>query len=270
MDKFEILCVTMNRKDFSFVDKMNVKSNIVVANQSNETKYEEFIRNERSFKMITTNTHGVGLNRNICSSYATGDICLFSDDDVIYNDDVESVVLEEFKRIPNADVIIFNFKSDTPERQLRKYNKVKKVFWFSRKPWATFQIAFRKSSIQKANIHFTTLFGGGCIYPCGEDTQWIRDALKNNLKIYVSDKTIGTVSFAVSTWFDGYNKAYYYGQGAAYEAHCKKMFYPWILYTLFRTRNESELRMRDALRWMLNGAKGYKKLLSYSEFCKEM
>ena len=45
--------------------------------------------------MITTETRGVGINRNLALTYAKGEICLFADDDVTYNDDVEERVLAE-------------------------------------------------------------------------------------------------------------------------------------------------------------------------------
>jgi len=269
MKEFEILCVTMKQNDFSKIKQMNIRSNVVFANQSDRTEFEEISFLGHTAKMITTATRGVGVNRNLSMIYASGDICLFSDDDVVYKDDMENIVLTEFNMHPEADVIIFHFDSDTKERTIRKYKKTKQVSRFARKPWATFQIAFRRAAVLKNNIHFTTLFGGGCKYPCGEDTQWIRAAFRHRLKIFVSDKTIGNVSFAISTWFKGYNAEYYYGQGAAYESQSRRTKYIWMLYMVSRTYKKTNLRFIEACKWMCNGNKGFSNLLTYKEFCEQ-
>ena len=267
---FEILCATMNQKDFSLIQKMNVRSNVVFANQCEQTQYSELeLNNGRYAKMISTNTVGVGINRNVALMYSSADICLFSDDDVVYFDNAENIICEEFQKNKKADIIIFHFNSDTKGRLLKKYRKTHRVGRFSKKPWATFQIAFRRSEVIKRNILFTTLFGGGCKYPCGEDTQWIRSAIQNGLRIVVSNRTIGNVSFKESTWFHGYNEEYYYGQGAAYESHSKFTKYIWFAYIYLRTKNESSLSCKEIFAWMNNGAKGYKELLSFKEFCEK-
>ena len=107
---FEILCVTMNQKDFSKIQEMNIKSNVVFANQTDITAYEEIKFDKYIGKMISTTTRGVGVNRNICLMYASADICLLADDDLRYYDDVENKVVNEFNKYPDADIIIFHFE----------------------------------------------------------------------------------------------------------------------------------------------------------------
>ena len=43
MSAFEILCVTMAQTDFSKIQQMNIHSDVVFANQSNRTAFEETI-----------------------------------------------------------------------------------------------------------------------------------------------------------------------------------------------------------------------------------
>lgn len=80
MSKFEILCVTMHQKDFSKLEEMNIHSDIVYANQCDCTSYEELEFDGHIAKMISTETRGVGKNRNIALMYASADVCslLFS------------------------------------------------------------------------------------------------------------------------------------------------------------------------------------------------
>ena len=266
-NSFEILCATMNQKDLSLIQRMNINSNVVFANQCDKTTYIEGRCDDKHYaKMISTETIGVGVNRNLALLYSSASFCLFSDDDVTYLDNMEELVLEEFKKYKNADIIIFHFNSDSKSRSLKCYSKTHRVSRCSRKPWATFQIAFKRDAVIKHNIFFTTLFGGGAKYPCGEDTQWIMSAFKKRLKVYVSQKTIGTVSFKKSTWFSGYNESYYYGQGAAYQSHNKNTLLVWLFYVAIKTYKKSNLSFFECLRWMLKGANGYKKLLSFEEF----
>ena len=84
MPSVEVLCATMHQKDFSKIDAMNIQSNVVYANQSDDTRYDEMTFGENQAKMITTATRGVGINRNLSLLYSSGDYLLISDDDLTY------------------------------------------------------------------------------------------------------------------------------------------------------------------------------------------
>ena len=143
MKKFEILCVTMGQTDFSKISEMNVHSNIVFANQAGEVSYSDFEFEGHLARMVTTNTRGVGKNRNIGLIYANADICLFADDDVTYVDNLEDIVLSEFELCPKADIIVFNLNTDSKERKQISYTKTRKHGKFERMPWGAVRIAFR-------------------------------------------------------------------------------------------------------------------------------
>ena len=130
--------------------------------------------------MISTQTRGVGINRNLALSYATADYCLFGDDDVTYVDNVEELVVKEFEAHPDADVFIFNLHTKGETRKQKIYSKTKKHRKFEKMPWGGCRIAVKLSSAKKANIWFNTLFGGGCIFPSGEDSLWLIDAKRKD------------------------------------------------------------------------------------------
>ncbi len=266
MSKFQILCVTMHQKDFSKLKEMNVRSDIVYANQCDKTAFEEIIFDGHKAKMISTQTKGVGINRNLALTYAEGEICLLADDDVYYNDDMEEKVLAEFEKNPDADVIIFHFQSNDPHRKPPKYNKTKKWPKLATTPWGAVRIAFRLNSVRKANVWFTTLFGGGCIFPSGEDSMWIKGLRKAGLTFYVSKETIGTVSYETSTWFTGYDKKYFYGVGACFTAINPKTTTVKFLYMLLRTKGRGSLSFSEKLFWMKQGKKGFVRMLSFDEY----
>lgn len=256
-ETFEVLCVTMHQHDFSKVKKMNIHSDIVFANQSDRTSYEEYEFDGYKAKMISTQTRGVGINRNISLMYASADICLLADDDVCYNGNYKDVILKEFHEHPDADIFIFHFDTESERKQV-KYTHTHKFRGYGRMPWGGIRIAFRLVSIKKANIYFTTLFGGGCLFPSGEDSMWLLDARKKGLQIYVSKETIGQVSFDSSTWFTGMNDDFFKGKGAFYAAAHPRSKYIWMLY--FSLRTKGELRWIDKLRCMMSGSKSFELL----------
>lgn len=263
--KFEILCATMHQKDFSKIKEMNIQSDVVFANQCDYTSYEELEFDGYKAKMISTQTRGVGKNRNLALIYATADICLLADDDIKYSDDAREKVLSEFSMHPDADIIIFHFESDHPTRKPPKYSKTKK--WRSPKnPWGAVRIAFRLESVKKANLWFTTLFGGGCTFPSGEDSIWLKDARKSGLTFYVSKETLGQVSYEDSSWFTGYDAKYFYGIGACYQAINPKTAPIKRILRVFKERHRGELTNKEKHRWIKNGIRGYKMMKTYDEY----
>lgn len=269
MESFEILCVTMGQNDFSKIEEMNIKSDVVFANQGDHTSYEEIEFDGYKAKMISTQTRGVGINRNLAFMYASAEICLMADDDVVYYDNYKECVMREFKKHPDADVFIFHFDTDSERKQI-KYKKTQKCGYFARQPWGGFRIAFRLSSIKKANINFTTLFGGGCVFPSGEDSMWLLEAKRKGLTFYVSKETIGRVSFDQSTWFTGYDEKFFYGKGAWCYAMHSNFFKLWRLYYLWRYHQAGSLAFKEKFKWMEYGKRGYELMLDYNSFCKNL
>lgn len=269
MSNFEILCTTMHQSDFSKIKEMNIHSDVVFANQCDRTAYEEIEFDGHTAKMISTQTRGVGKNRNLALAYASADICMLADDDVRYSDDMEQRVLSEFEQHPDADIIIFHLESDNPLRKQIRYKATRKCTPWEKMPWGTFRAAFRLEAIRKANIWFSTLFGGGCIFPSGEDSLWFTDAKKAGLIFYVSKETIGTVCFDTSTWFTGYDEKYFFGKGAFYQAARPRLIYLWILYFSLRERR-GNLPWKQRIRWMLCGKNGYQKMLSFQDYMQKI
>ena len=266
MSKFEILCVTMHQTDFAKLKEMNIHSDVVFANQADRTAFEEIEFEGHRARMITTATRGVGMNRNTALLYAEGEICLFADDDVVYHDDMEARVLAEFDAHPDADIVIFHLETDDSKRKQIQYPKTKKCGPFTRMPWGGIRIAFRLNSIRKANVWFTALFGGGCVFASGEDSMWLTAAKKAGLTFYVSKETIGTVDMSTSSWFTGGDEKFYFSKGAFYAATHKKTFLFWMFYFAWRTRRNRQLTFKEKCKWMRNGKFGYGKMMSYQAY----
>lgn len=166
---------------------------------------------------------------------------------------------------PDADIFVFHLDTDSERKQVH-YKQTKKVWYVYQATMGAIRIAYKCSSVIKANIYFSTLFGGGCIFPSGEDSMWLLDARRKGLVFYVSKETIGRVSFAKSTWFTGFDEIYYFGMGVNCYAMHPQSFDLWRFYYLWRCRKLGNLSLKEKNRWIKNGKLGYKQMIGYSDF----
>ena len=267
MSKLEVLCVTMHQKDYyKKFKEMNLQSDVVFANQTDSYNYEEGEINGYKVKMISTSQRGVGKNRNTALLHASGDICIFADDDVRYFDGYVEGILSAFEKVPEADILIFNISSSNSQRRQKQNDSVKRCRIWNVLGYGTFRIAFRLNKIKMANVWFTQLFGGGCIYPSGEDSLWLIESLKKGLKIYTYPLNIGIVNQEESTWFKGFDDEYFFGRGALIQAALPKVKYLMLIYYLIRFRKISMLSMTDMIKFIRAGMRAYKLSQSFSEW----
>lgn len=259
-ERLQVLVASMHQTDFSLIEKMHLSSDAVIANQAAAIGKQEEVRNGKRYLMITTDTTGVGKNRNIALTFADGTICLLADEDMVYEKDYESQILRVFQENPKADAIIFNIKTIGREVNRRETKKNKRVSILRFQNYGACRIAFRRERLQKANICFTELFGGGCPYGSGEDSLFLRDMLRKGMKIYTSSICIGAVNQDSSSWFQGYNEKFFYDKGCLMKA----MFPRWhVLYTSLyyplRFYLISKVSPFQIGRWMRRGAREFSK-----------
>ena len=195
----QVLVATMNQNDHSLIKKMNIKSDAIVGNQADFNLVERFKYKDNDITYLNFDEKGVGLNRNNSLMRATGDFCLFADDDMIYVDDYVTIVENAFKKIPNADVIVFNLVEQNPRRYI--INKKIKVNYFNYLRYGTARVAIKLKSIRENGIYFNQCFGGGTEHCHGEDNLFLTDCLKKRLKIYAVPEFIATLTEErESTW----------------------------------------------------------------------
>lgn len=267
MAKVEVLCVTMNQNDFKKINEMNISTNVVFANQANDTRYEEMKFGENVAKMITTSTKGVGINRNLALIYATGEYLLFSDDDLKYVDNYSQIIEDAFLEVPNADCLIFNIDTIGADIPRRKNQKVKRIRWYRALNYGAVRIAVKRTAVSRENIMFNQNFGGGTDFSCGEDTLYIVDMLRKGLKLYVYPQTIATVDQSTSTWFRGYNEKYYYDKGILYASISKRHAKFLCLQDLIRHPDYKKegLAFFKAYKFMKKGIKNHLKMQPFNE-----
>ena len=236
--KIEVLVATMNQKDSTIYEKMNLKTDAVFANQADRYEYQCFSKQKSKVKMITTSERGVGKNRNTALMYATGDICIFGDDDMIYVDNYEELVRKAFKELPQSVIIIFNIETVGVETRSRRLNtKIKKVHIFNALNYGAARIAVRREELMKKNIWFSLLYGGGALYSSGEDSLFLTEALRKGMKIYTYPVKIADIEQGRSTWFNGYTEKYFEDRGVWIANAFPRFKYLLSIYYSYRLRN---------------------------------
>ena len=268
MSKVQVVMAAMNQIDFSLINKLNIRCDAIVANQTDTESVWEMNTSDQKVKMVTTKTHGVGKNRNIGIENATGEILLFADDDLTYNDDMAEKVGVAFDELPDADVIIFGtFFSKGGEIYERVYCKTRKLSRFKSMRYGAYAIAIRRESLVRSGLAFNEKFGGGCIYCHGEDSDFLYNCYKKGLSVYTYDYVLGVSAKDSSTWFCGYNEKYFYDTGALLKNTFGFLAYPYMLRLALQKKSEN-LNLIKRFTLMDKGYKNYEKLISYDEWKK--
>jgi len=216
--KLEVLISAVNADAESLINKMNISSDAILINQCGVDGEEKLHKETGVIRVINCNEKGVGVSRNKAIENADGDILLFADDDIEYRDDYVNTVLQEFEGHPEADALFFNV-SVCEERRTYYNEDFRRVHIWNGGRYPAYSIAIRKTTLDKSGVRFSTLFGGGAKYSCGEDSLFIRDCLKAGVKMYRTTALIGREAprdGGESTWFSGYNEKFFYDRGVLY------------------------------------------------------
>lgn len=238
----QVLVATVNQTDYSLLEKMNITTSAIVCNQCSTNEITEFIQGGVSVRWLSFNERGVGLNRNNALMRATGDICLFADDDMVYVDGYERIVTKAFERIKDADVIIFNLIEQVPTRYvIRKIHRVNRLNYLR---YGTARIAVKLKPVRRNGIYFNQCFGGGTEHCHGEDNLFLTECMNKGLRIYAIPVYIAELTEErESTWKSGYDDKFIRDQGILYKQISRKY---WKLLCLQDAIRHSGMYGRDS------------------------
>ena len=261
----QVLVATMNRQDLSLTETMNLRQNAVIANQCGRWAMEEEMRDGIKVQMLSSDTIGVGINRNLALSAAQADILLFADDDIVYYDSDLQGVIDAFRQLPDADVIFFAIDM-TKEGKVfdKRRNKVRRLHLWNSLRFGACRMAIRREAVIKHRLSFSTLFGGGSLYGSGEDTAFIRDCFRAGLKLYSHDYVLGACAKDSSTWFEGYNEKYCFDFGALLCCCFPNMKHLIKWHFIRKLNKRSALSLRTIIKEINRGIKAYPDLRKYA------
>lgn len=256
--KVEAFISTMHQKDHSILEKMNIQTDAIVINQCDCFSYESFSFRDHKVRFYSLPERGVGLSRNSAMMRATGEIGLFSDDDLVYVEGYEQLLVNAFEKYPKADVIAFNIASIDDKKRRYMIPKAQRIRSWNYMRYGTARIAVRVNRIREKNISFSLLFGGGAKHGSGEDTLFLRDCLKAGLKIYGIPIMLAKIDDSESSWFRGYNQKFYMDKGALLTAlYGKNAILHCIRFALTHNslKGKGISDRAQVLEWLLSGIK---------------
>lgn len=244
----QVLVSTMNDTNNSILDKMNLKEDVIVINQTDYFKHEKLQNNINVYHM---NERGVGLSRNNALLRSSSDIIVFADDDLFFYDNYKDIILEAYNKYPKADGIIFNFDS---EKKYRKTTKKKNVKWYNYMKYGTARFTFKRSKIISNRISFSLEFGGGTNIGSGEDSLFLTDLLKKKLKIIALPISYAKMEeWRDSTWFEGFDEKYYIDKGKLFYEISRR--FKFFLILRFALKSKENFTFRKRFKLMYKGVK---------------
>lgn len=250
MLKIQVLVATMHQTDHSLIEKMNICTSAIVGNQCDHNSVETFDVNGNCIVYLNFHERGVGLNRNNALMRADADICLFADDDMVYDADYVETVKRAFLETPDADVVVFNLREKVPTRKL--ITKKTRVGHLNYLRYGTARVAVRLDSVKKCGIYFNQCFGGGTEHCHGEDNLFLNACLKNGLKIIAVPEYIAALTEErKSSWNNGYDDKYIKDQGTLYFTLSKRWWRLLCLQDAVRRHRSYNRSFWDAYRLMV-------------------
>ena len=263
--RVEVLVAAMGQQDLTLYEKMNLRCDCLIANQCGEEGYREQTGPGGTVRMISSDTVGVGRNRNIALENARGEILLFADDDVRYYDGELKAVAAAFEELPDADVIAFGMDM-TRQGQLsaRRSEPCKRRRVWNSMRFGACRIAVRRESVAHNSLRFTELFGGGCIYGSGEDSIFLRDCFRKGLKVYSHPYVLGTCARDHSSWFTAYGEKMFFDRGAMLACAFPRGKHLIKWHFARKLKKASGISLWKIIRWMDRGIRAFGSLTPYT------
>ena len=250
--KLQILMSCMHEEDNELVVKSQITGDVIVINQCDREAYAEYTTARGIAQMFFTTQRGLTKSRNMALSKSSADICLLCDDDEIFVPEYEKRILKAYENLPEADVIIFKMKNRQPsfeDQVLRlRFPKTMKV--------SSWQISFKKESLQRAGIKFDELMGAGTGNGAEEELKFLTDCERAGLKIFYVPSVIASVAQTESTWFEGFDEQFFINRGATTRYIMgAPLAVIYAVYYIVKKRKmyESDISPVDALKAILKG-----------------
>lgn len=257
--KVQILASVMHEKPDELVKRMRLESDAVIINQCDCLDYQEITYAGGCARVYSFPDRGVGRSRNEAIMRADGDICLFSDGDIVYEPGYAEKIVTEFERNPKADMILFNVEVEE-SRKTYHITERKKVHWYNCGRYGAVSFAVRRESLLSSGVMFSLLFGGGAKYSAGEDSLFLKEFMSKGYAVYAAPVTIARETAGDSTWFAGYNEKFFTDRGVLYRYLYGKL--AWLMGIRFLLAHKGkicgETTVKQAYAWMRAGMKSVK------------
>ena len=247
----EVLISCMHQKDNSILGRSNLNHDVLIVNQC-DTREEKVITFANNVKRIDTPKRGLSVSRNMALNNAQGEICIISDDDEYFENNIQETVEKEYEKYPNADLLILAMRN-WPSKLKQRPHKLSFLELLRVSSW---QITFKLSSIREKGIQFDEKLGSGTGNGGGEEIKFLCDCHRAGLQIYYTPVYIASVGQKESQWFFGYDDSFFYDRGMTTRYTFGLIFS--VLYAVYyaishRKMFEKDIAPIHAIRKMMQG-----------------
>lgn len=266
---FQVLVSAMHLADYSLIDELNITSDVVLINQCDRQERvcvaKEDDRTGRSVLFLSNTERGLSKSRNLAIREASSDLCIFCDNDVVYEEGYERTIVSAFEDNPDADIIVFFI--ERPERGQPIFDRVRPLGYKGAMKIFSPEIAFRRDSLYKYSLKMNESFGAGAEYGMGEENIFLFEALEKGMKVIYVPVKIAHLMETQSTWFKGYTDKFFVDRGAGYYAMSKRWYLLLILQFAIRKRKlyRADNSFFNCISCMLKGAKEYSKKVRHTD-----
>lgn len=192
--KLDVLVATMH-DDKNIYERMRLQEAAVIINQTDIEDEEIFNTDHGRVKFVSSKERGLAKSRNLAIKKSDADICLFTDNDVMFKDGYAEKIKAAYKKYPDADIIAFTVTTDDKERTVSKL-KTGEVNRIMSMKVSSVQISFKREIVEKYNLFLNENFGAGSSYfNSGEENIFLYHAIKKGLKMYYVDEEIANVLY---------------------------------------------------------------------------
>ena len=254
--KIQLLVSAVDKDAAALIRQMNIQTDAVMVNQCDRYGYEEIENHGHKIQVFSMPERGVGLSRNTALLHASGDVCVFSDEDIVFNEDYETQIQKAYEELSDADMILVNVQV-APARRTYWNEDIHRINRRNYGRYPAYSITAKRDALLRANVHYSLLFGGGAKYSNGEDSLFLKDCLRAGLKIYSHTICIGEETERESTWFSGYHEKFFRDRGVLYHYLYGKLALPLAFRFLWVHREQMcrEVPLRQAYSWMKAGVR---------------
>lgn len=255
----EVLVACMNEEDpYELIRRSKIVSDVTLVNQNGENKVEVLNTEKQKIKIISMNDTGLTKSRNKALLNASNQICILCDDDVEYLEGYESTILNAFKQLPQASVIVFDIERLNYNEKHISMDRIKKSPRF--KSYGSVRIAFRRKDIINNKLFFDEKFGAGSIFSSGEETIFLEKARRIGLEIYEYPVKIAKVDFSISTWREGFGEKYFEDKGAMLRASYPLYWFVFYVYYIYSFKYKTKLSKKEIIKALYRGSLEWRKL----------
>jgi len=208
--KLEVLMSCMHQRDASVVYASKITGSCVVINQCDREDYAAYPSENGTIRMFSNRQRGLTKSRNLAIRNARAEICLICDDDEVFVPGYEAAILDAYRRLPQADVIIFKMANRQPSFP----DKVMPLRFPQTMKVSSWQISFRREKLLQAGVWFDELLGAGTGNGAEEELKFLLDCQRSGLRIWYVPEAIASVAQERSTWFRGFDETFFENRGA--------------------------------------------------------